>query len=469
MRFDISYFLLGCIFTGSWVSAKHPKVTKKVGIIGAGIGGASTAYFLNELFQQQDVKVDITMFEAEDRVGGRVFSPTFTRPGLPGIPLNMGASLFVSCNYNMMNLTKRFSLPIQEDHGEYFSDSVTNLWNGKGFIWKESPFTRYGPENFVKLQGIIERMLVKFLKIYDSNRIWTSVDGLFKSLQLDNLLKVSGYEYFVSQGLNKTFVREYLDFSTRANYARGITEIHALAACIAAIPTTGVCDTHSVTSGNSALVKELATRSKAKVLLNHRVKAIFNLHGKYVVLSANGRIDTFDSLVVATPFQSAKLFFLPRIRYPSVEYSQVQVTHVTGQLNPSYFNVTEASLPSNIYTTINEGKKTPFNSLYKIANYQPKKGIYMYHLHSTGKLDQSTISRIFSEKRETNVKVVWNAYPRMSTRDVQQKFPVELSSGLYYLNTMEPFISTMETETISAKNIARLIARRIRGSHPAKQ
>ena len=37
--------------------------------------------------------------------------------------------------------------------------------------------------------------------------------------------------------------------------------------------------------------------------------------------------------------------------------------------------------------------------------------------------------------------------------------PIKLEKGLYYVNAFEPFISTMETETIAARNVVELLMR----------
>ncbi|HCY4499335.1 TPA: FAD-dependent oxidoreductase, partial [Staphylococcus aureus] len=45
-------------------------MTKSVAIIGAGITGLSSAYFL----KQQDPNIDVTIFEASNRPGGKIQS-----------------------------------------------------------------------------------------------------------------------------------------------------------------------------------------------------------------------------------------------------------------------------------------------------------------------------------------------------------------------------------------------------------
>ncbi|KAK0523988.1 hypothetical protein OC842_005969 [Tilletia horrida] len=56
----------------------------------------------------------------------------------------------------------------------------------------------------------------------------------------------------------------------------------------------------------------------------------------------------------------------------------------------------------------------------------------------------------------------WDAYPVL---DPTREFPpVELDEGLYYVNSLEPMISTMETSTVSARNVVALLLEKWYGS-----
>ncbi|MEJ2475846.1 MAG: protoporphyrinogen oxidase, partial [Desulfobacterales bacterium] len=47
---------------------------KNIAVIGAGISGLSTAYAIERLAEQADVDVSVTVFEREDRTGGKIWS-----------------------------------------------------------------------------------------------------------------------------------------------------------------------------------------------------------------------------------------------------------------------------------------------------------------------------------------------------------------------------------------------------------
>ena len=51
----------------------------------------------------------------------------------------------------------------------------------------------------------------------------------------------------------------------------------------------------------------------------------------------------------------------------------------------------------------------------------------------------------------------WDAYPVLPPTNSFP--PIKLEKGLYYVNAFEPFISTMETETIAARNVVELLMR----------
>lgn len=49
----------------------------------------------------------------------------------------------------------------------------------------------------------------------------------------------------------------------------------------------------------------------------------------------------------------------------------------------------------------------------------------------------------------------WNAYPKLPPTSTFP--PIKLDKGFFYVNAFEPFISTMETSTLAARNIVDLL------------
>lgn len=82
--------------------------------LGAGAGGSSAAFWLSKAFPSTgDISVNTTIFEAANYVGGRsTIIPIKDDPELGVVEL--GASVFVDVNWNMMNATKRFGLELKD-------------------------------------------------------------------------------------------------------------------------------------------------------------------------------------------------------------------------------------------------------------------------------------------------------------------------------------------------------------------
>lgn len=51
----------------------------------------------------------------------------------------------------------------------------------------------------------------------------------------------------------------------------------------------------------------------------------------------------------------------------------------------------------------------------------------------------------------------WDAYPKLPPTTTFP--PVKLDKGFFYVNAFEPFISTMETSTLAARNIVDIMLR----------
>ena len=84
----------------------------KVAIIGAGASGSSSAYFLDFLQQKfSSVRVSVSLYESSNYIGGR--STTLNLPNSTAY-VELGASIFVDVNKNLMHATKVFDLQLYD-------------------------------------------------------------------------------------------------------------------------------------------------------------------------------------------------------------------------------------------------------------------------------------------------------------------------------------------------------------------
>lgn len=214
-----------------------------VGIVGAGIGGSALSYFLRERFGDD---VDVTVFEASGRVGGRIREHRVEE----GFVVEAGAAIGIKRNRYFFELSERLGFqagPPNVDEGDFA------VFNGKQFVFQSSSSSylttvwrlvrRYGL-SMVTAQDLVRRMATDFDLIYDiqaagqafntSKSMWDALGlGPYAALRLNDSLASEAPWYAPMSG---AFVDEFVAAVTRINYNQAPTTISALAGGIALAP-----------------------------------------------------------------------------------------------------------------------------------------------------------------------------------------------------------------------------------------
>lgn len=106
---------------------------------GGGAAGTSAAFWLKNAFPataKSGVRVSTTLFERNDYLGGRsTVIPIKDDPEL-GL-FELGASIFIERNYNLINATRRFNLNLTGLTELPFERGL-GIWDGKDFLFEES-------------------------------------------------------------------------------------------------------------------------------------------------------------------------------------------------------------------------------------------------------------------------------------------------------------------------------------------
>ncbi|KAF9410814.1 hypothetical protein BGZ94_001524 [Podila epigama] len=562
---------------------------KSVAIIGAGAGGASTAYYLSQFLEPPHLAykhhhVSITIFEQSDKIGGRttVFrvknSPptssssssssslpldkddTTSSPPPPPTPprkeeffVEVGASIFVNVNYNLVEATKAFGLETK-----VLKDEKVAIWDGQEIIFEESSskfwsivkgLKRWGFAP-LKLQRIVKKNIENLLESYTSPESFESIAEFAKRFRLSDIAAESAENFLTKQGIGKRYSQEIVEVATRVNYGSNLNEIHALGALV----TMAADDALQIEGGNFQIFEGMVCKSQADVRLNTKIVRVRALEPEYEgaepqfeVVTASGQKQVFDHIVIAAPIQSTDIDFdlnLPPL--PKVNYRTIHTTFVRGRVNPVYFGrdavsssqgPTHALFPTHILTTHSDNVE--FTSLSVQVNLD--NGETVTKIFSAKPLENELLDRLYSNRTWVKRKV-WKAYPKLepvsaivadglldkesddaeselvneqqqeSADGGEKKKPsflsaseirqyvlqrhhkhekptkaaatttattarkaraawgqVEVVPGVFYLNAFEPLISTMETETISGKNIARLLRDKILGYCPVEK
>ncbi|KNE65221.1 hypothetical protein AMAG_10869 [Allomyces macrogynus ATCC 38327] len=472
------------------------RLPKRVAIIGAGPGGSSFAYQYSHLADlPADAQIDL--FEAKNRVGGRVASEELVVPVL-GDRTNVslgthdwGASIFVKENRNLVQWAAKFNLSSSKQGSSEADLGDLLVWNGTTISFAFDPSSvdgktraawRYTTSPMATSREA-NAAAAALGKIYDDDHpAYTSIGDLARQLNLSPYLTVTAESYLRTGSrwyfVNDAFRREMVDGVTRANYGHSIDEVHALAALVGFVDGP----VYSIDSGNQRIFEALIKNSKANVHLGTRITHIDfdETTSTYSLTTSTGAHKTgYDAVVLALPLDVYSSLHLPEgvhITAQPREYHHIHVTMVVGALHPDRgFTSTTA----NVFTLRTTPHIASIGRLHDLSSVAP--GLGLFKVFSTVPLDDPTPS----SQEITNLGYLfnrvdhiwrrqWYAYPIMvptapGAKD-EEVYPEivlhdaapahTVAGGLFYLNGMERLLSTMETQTIAATNLVRLLKQR---------
>lgn len=527
--------------SGGPETAKELVPTKSVAIIGAGAGGASTAFYLQKLLQPPGEPLHkhqllhpttITIFDQSDKIGGRcqVFfttNPADPENGKPEqeVAIEVGASIFVKVNHHLADSSKEFGLKVKK-----LDDELVAIWDGDEFLFTESSWrfwsilkglARWGLAP-IKLNRLLKTTLDNLLRFYNSPESYTSIYGFSTAHNLHPEASVFTHEYLESNGINKQYAQEVVEVATRVNYGSNLDDIHALGALV----TMAANDAQQIEGGNFQIFEGMVANSGAEVKLETKIARVRRLEPRhqgeepqFEVTTTTGHKQIFDYIVLAAPIESTNIDFdisLPP--QPKVDYRTIHATFVRGNVNPSYFYTPTSPVrsstpsakdfPTHILSTNSRAEFISLSIQARLSN-----GETITKIFSPEPLSKDLLDRLYSNRTWVKHKE-WKAYPKLrpiplaeegdgaepkvvvgegesasseqkqavferharkkQEQDAQKKAveawgQVEVVPGVFYVNSFEPLISTMETETIAGKNIARLLRDRIVGHCPVEK
>jgi len=456
----------------------------RIAIVGAGAGGSSTALHLRECL---GAEADIEVFERASKAGGRVQSLEF------GTSHNeVGGAVYHVKNKIFADLVQqgkyRTFVPLQE-HTEpsvtaqdlsTMASDLMGVWDGKQWAFMESTSTlanwwhglsRYGLDSYW-VGKEADRVLEMFLRVYDllEIRSFRRVEDLLDALELRSLTTLSLQQHLEQGGFcswnNKAFCQEIVTGLTRVNYGQSM-DLNALVGLIALIGSTD--DVRTVVGGNNQVFQYALWRANAAVHWNSTVTTIAKEGDTYTVLThIPGRPEDtqrhtgFDKVIVAAPLEFAKVQFENVTISPQAlqmrPYQLVHVALVVGQLNLAGYFHTKGDQPQNVITT--EGSEPGFTSITLHSHFNDHgHSRFLYKVFSRHPLTDFQLDQWFTNRTETHL-TQFHAYPVLRPLPEGQEFPpliLDQEEDVYYVNAMESAFSTIETEMISGKNIARLV------------
>ncbi|NXS28270.1 PCYOX oxidase, partial [Pomatostomus ruficeps] len=453
----------------------------KIAVVGGGIGGSATAYFLRQKFGRS---VELHVLE-KAAVGGRLDTLD-----VEGAAYEAGGSVIHPLNLHMKHFVKELGLSAASVQG-----SLTGVYNGEEFVFEESSWSfpnllkrlwHYGL-NPLRMSMWVEDILDKFMRIYRyqmHDYAFSSNERLLHALGGDSftrLLNQTIDEAMQEAGFSQKFINEVVCPAMRLNYGQGVTVNGFVGAISLAWMQSGLW---SVKGGNKLVCSGLIYSSKAEVIpgtvVSIEPKTRPRPGGDPVKLyqvtyntSSGLSGDTYDIVIIAAPLgrRMANINFRnfdpPIPEFPN-PYHHLVTTLVHGRLNASFFGYQDpqAFHFGAIFTTDNP--KLFINSLDVVSSVSasdaggtsPLSPLAVWRVFSEEELTKEQLGLLFSSYDSVKAKS-WLAYPQYGPPE--RCPPIVLHEQLYYLNGLERAASAMEMSAIAARNAALLAFHRWHG------
>ena len=462
-------------------------------VTGAGSGGSSAAYYLNHYTQSCD-RVRITVYERNPYIGGR--STTVNAYEDPDEPVELGGSIFVKVNRNLMHAVKLLGLTTQDGHDGARSDKSEDLpdtigvYDGKEWRYVSPWDPTNGWWTIVKLlwqygsapvqtNRLMKSVVGKFLDMYDALFPFADLTQAVRDAGLADIVAVNGEELLKQNNIGQGFSQDIIQASTRVNYGQNLDAIHGVETMVC-MATDGAV---SVKGGNWQMFAGMLDHSAALVLLNTTVTGVtyneksglYSVDAKSVDSDEQLSIsEEYDDVILASPHQFSELKISPQPTspIPSIPYVALYVTLFTSphRLNPHNFNLpSDTEVPKILLTTTaSDGSEPPYRSistLRAITNPHTLEREYLYKVFSPAPLDDdfllSSLRQPYLDHRDISWKFekLWHSYPVEHPRTTFENTTYALGGGgkIWYTSAIEGFISTMETSSLMGMNVARLL------------
>lgn len=284
---------LGVALAPNAISAQLRR-QKSCVVIGAGFAGLAAAYKL------KNANWNVTVLEARNRIGGRVFSHSFVEN--PELVCELGAEWVGESHERVKALCRDFNIPLQKHQ---FDDYL--LQNGtvsRPGAWGFSPAAKIA---FDKLMRQYKTLTLQQKMRMDKSDWWTWLEKIGFSA-------------------NDLRLRDLMDST---DFGESIRHVSAFAACAEYAESSPKNEMdYKMSGGNSRLAFEFARRIGAEnIRLNTRVAEINQANGIVTIKTQDGSILNVDACVCTAPINSLlKIKFDPPLASAQFEAAQ-QLTY----------------------------------------------------------------------------------------------------------------------------------------------
>jgi prenylcysteine oxidase/farnesylcysteine lyase len=477
----------------------------QVAIIGGGISGTSTAYFLRQLFNHSSAShLSIDLYEQSSHLGGRIHTISYKLSNGSLYTIEAGGSILHASNHYMksfaalLNLTtiepQRINRRLGIFDGVKFLLKTTNwsLYNFAAILW------RYKWSLF-SLISAVDRVAQKFSGFYPLQAVDTrgdsagnsyeTVEELLDAVGLYNLTQISLENWLNEElGENSLISQELIPALVRVNYNQNVT-INALAGAVAIIPMSSP-RLFTVKEGNQRIPELLAQNFADNMYLRHKITEIQRINSETGLNRPELRgLDAdqlpfhraYDVIIIAAPLELAKIQLNWPISLPNRKFQRTVASFIKARVRRESFGLEEGEELPSTALTIEKLPNIPFSSIGSYVldrnlenskeGSDSERELELFKVFSREILNETTLNQMFlnltapnstanspSNGRSSNISADiydWLAYPQFNS--TERFGPFVLEKGVYYVSAFENSVSCMESMAVAAKNVALLV------------
>lgn len=295
----------------------------------------------------------------------------------PAYPVELGASIFVQVNHNLVNASRDFGLTVSA--ADYTrpreAHESIGIWDGTKFVftvkntfswWNIARlFWRYGLAP-LRTQNLMKSIVGKFLRLYKEPVFpFQSLTEAAAAAGLLNVTSSPGQDFLEENQISALFAKEIIQASTRVNYGQNLPLIHGLEAMVC-MATDGAV---SIEGGNWKIFDGALKASGADVRINTTVTEILRDEDERGSLRITSKPTSdlglqkheetdFDEVIIAGPLQYSGISISPPLQHipDDIPYVKLHVTLLSSphRLSPQFFGINDSNgrAPETILTTL---------------------------------------------------------------------------------------------------------------------
>lgn len=433
----------------------------------------------------------------------------------PAYPVELGASIFVQVNHNLVNASRDLGLVAQgaDIARPRESEDSIGIWDGNEFVvtlqntnswWNIGKILwRYWLAP-IKAQNLMKRTVKKFLQLYEEPMFpFPSLSDAAEKVGLLDATTSPGEDFLEKNGISTDFGREVIQASTRVNYGQNLPLIHGLETMVCLAAEGAV----SIEGGNWRIFDGMLKSSSADVKLNTTVTSIERngADGTLTIKSVSEDYtnrkqeysnNVFDEVVIAGPLQYSGIDITPPLDHTPDEVPYVTL-HVTlfsspHRLSPEFFGLgPNEQAPETILTTLPKGENLGTEkpgvgpadfwsiSTLRTVTTANNERHYVYKVFSPEQLTGEFVAQVLGFQKSSTIndestiadlpktdiswfhEKIWHPYPFLYPRVTFEE--PNVARNVWYTGGIESFISTMETSSLMGKNVAALMMQSWKG------